>query len=174
MYETDVSAQCAQTRQDPWFPEAHVDQGRPCGHPLAEGQGAPPAFGLSSAAPRRRPAPGRIRSRRSFIQLRRTQAKGRSGPITVAFVEKGTPEGGPSAGYAVGRRVGTAVTRNRLRRRLRALVTELVPDLPDGAYLVSAGPGAVSLTAAELGRDLRRATQRAITHRDENSQVGRQ
>ncbi len=139
MYETDVPAQCAQTRQDPRFPKANVDQSRSGGHPLAPGKGTSPAIGLSSSQLSRYQAPDRIRSRRTFSALRRTPARGRSGPVTVAFVEAAAPGTGLVAGYAVGCRVGTAVARNRLRRRLRASMAEQTPRLPEGAYLVSVG-----------------------------------
>jgi ribonuclease P protein component len=46
--------------------------------------------------------------------------------------------------------VGSAPTRNRLRRRLRAVVRDQAPRLAPGAYLLGAGPAAVSLTPAEL------------------------
>ncbi|MDP8992369.1 MAG: ribonuclease P protein component [Actinomycetota bacterium] len=73
----------------------------------------------------------------------------RRGPVTVAFVA-GEPDGPVRVAYAVGRRAGGAVQRNRLRRRLRALVWELGHHLGPGAYLVSAGPEARSLSAGEL------------------------
>ena len=72
MYETDVPAQCAQTRQDPRFPQANVDQSRSGGHPFPTGQGAPPAHRLTAGLPT--PRPGPIRSQRVFAALRQSPA----------------------------------------------------------------------------------------------------
>jgi ribonuclease P protein component len=58
--------------------------------------------------------------------------------------------------YAVPRAVGGAVERNRLRRRLRAAVRELEAELvPGGAYLLSAGPAAMSIGPRQLEDTLR-------------------
>lgn len=65
--------------------------------------------------------------------------------------------GPPRVAYAIGRSAGNAVVRNRVRRRLRAAVAEHADRLrPATAYLVSAGPGAVAMSAAELSRTLAR------------------
>lgn len=62
-----------------------------------------------------------------------------------------TAPGEPCVAYAVGRSVGNAVERNRLRRRLRAVVRGHAALLqPDTAYLLSAGPRAAAMTAADL------------------------
>jgi ribonuclease P protein component len=64
--------------------------------------------------------------------------------------------------YALGKKLGGAVVRNRLRRRLRAIVITEGIELSPGAYLVSAGPGATTLSFDELrvamGQALRAAT----------------
>ena len=161
MYETDVPAQCAQTRQDARFSEADVDQGRPSGPPGPAGQGAPPAHGLTGT-PHGRARPAPIRSRRLFLALRQASARGRSGPVGVTFVQV-RGQAAPSVGYAVGRRVGPAVVRNRLRRRIRAVVDELSSELDDGAYLVTVAPGAVGLSAAELRASVGGALRQAMT-----------
>jgi ribonuclease P protein component len=72
--------------------------------------------------------------------------------VTITYVDG---EGATRArvAYAVSRGVGGAVERNRLRRRLRAVVRELGTELDPGAYLVGAGPEAVTLAFDEL-RDL--------------------
>ncbi len=163
MYETDVPAQCAQTRQDPRFSQANVDQGRTGGHPLPTGQGAPPALRLTARLALSRIGP--IRSQPVFAALRQSSARGRSGPIRVAFVQVKEPVG-PVVGYAVNRRVGTAVVRNRLRRRIRAVMRELAPRLEDGAYLVSAAPGATVLPPSELRDAVTRAATRALAGRE--------
>ena len=69
----------------------------------------------------------------------------------------------PRLAFAIGRRSGGAVVRNRLRRRLRATFVAL-PDLPGGAYLVSAGPEAVSAPPAELAAALGEAVLAAAGH----------
>ena len=90
----------------------------------------------------------------------------------MAFVEATAPDVGVCAGYAVGRRVGTAVARNRVRRRLRAVVAARAPELPGGAYLVSAGPGAIALRPAELEVALTQAMQRATRRRRRHAPGG--
>ena len=89
----------------------------------------------------------RIRDRRTFVTLRATGGRGRSGPVSITVVpsDDGTP---PRAAFAIGTRVGPAVERNRLRRRLRALLAELAPS--SGAYLISVGPTAAALGYTEL------------------------
>jgi len=162
MYETDVPAQCAQTRQETRFPQANVDEGGPGDHPGPASQRTPPALGLTSAGgSSARPRPGRIRSRRIFAELRRSPDRGRCGPLSASFVRLPGGER-PLVGYAVGRRVGNAVVRNRLRRRMRAVLQELAAGLPPGAYLVTAGSGATSLSAAELRGALEEALRRAV------------
>jgi len=57
-------------------------------------------------------------------------------------------------GYAIGRHAGNAVQRNRIRRRLRAAVerAEREGRLAPGAYLVGAGPEALTMSFTELER----------------------
>ena len=68
----------------------------------------------------------------------------------------------PRVAYSVGKKVGPAVVRNQVKRRLRAIVTELarptgtLPPGP-GAYLVSVGPDAASLSYAGLAKTVRGA-----------------
>ncbi|MGB7051825.1 MAG: ribonuclease P protein component [Acidimicrobiales bacterium] len=111
------------------------------------------------------PRIGRIRSQRVFAALRKAPARGRSGPIGVSFAQVAEP-GGPLVGFAVSRRVGGAVVRNRLRRRIRAVMRDLAPSLQDGAYLVSAAPGATMVAASELREAVTRATQQALARRE--------
>lgn len=63
--------------------------------------------------------------------------------------------------YAIGKRFGGAVERNRCRRRLRAVIRELVADMPPGAYLIGAGPGAGDLAFRELRERVFEAVRRA-------------
>ena len=106
---------------------------------------------------------GPIRSRHTHEALRRSSSRGRSGSLTVVFLEqKSWSEAEVS--YAISRRVGTAVVRNRLRRRLKAIMTELAPSLVAGAYVVRTGPGSSTLDYEELRAAMSRALERA-THR---------
>lgn len=98
----------------------------------------------------------RVSGRAAFEALRRGAARGRCGPISVAFTRADSAPV-PRVGYAVGRRVGHAVERNRLRRRLRAAVAELEVELLPGSYLVSASPEACGLGYEELKSKLSRA-----------------
>lgn len=96
---------------------------------------------------------GRVRGAATFRELRRSEHRARSGPLSVTWLP--TPvDGPPRLAFAIGRSVGTAVVRNRIRRRLRALFTELAPELRPGTYLVSAGPAAATLDYGELRRTL--------------------
>ena len=69
--------------------------------------------------------------------------------MTVTFVDT-SPSDPPQVAYAIGSKVGGAVVRNRLRRRLRAIAHEAAPQLPPGAYLITAAPAAADLTFGEL------------------------
>lgn len=64
--------------------------------------------------------------------------------------------------YAINRQVGNAVTRNRLRRRLRSILSGHVSSLPNGAYLVRAGPEASRLEFYELKVAMSRALEHAV------------
>ncbi|HUY64841.1 MAG TPA: ribonuclease P protein component [Acidimicrobiales bacterium] len=98
----------------------------------------------------------RIRDRTTFEALRRSGKRARRGSVTVTYLlDAEAPV--PRVAYAVGKRVGNAVVRNRLRRRLRAAAGEAQgPDraLAPGAYLISVGPAAGSLTYEELKREV--------------------
>jgi len=170
MDETDLSAERAQTRQDPRFPQADVDQGRPGSDPVPEGEGTPQALRVSTGTTAGTPRASRlgpIRSRRTFEALRSTPNRGRSGPVSVSFLEK------PSCSelelaFSISRRVGNAVVRNRLRRRLKAIMGDQVHSLPPGAYVVHAGPEGPQRSFEELRvateRALGRATDRTAAH----------
>ena len=108
---------------------------------------------------------GRVRDQHTFRALRRSGARGRSGPVAVTAVVDLAPGAGDTAqarvAFAVGRQVGPAVVRNRVRRRLRAAAREL--DLRPGAYLVGAGPEAVGLSYPELQQHLAEAVRKATS-----------
>ena len=168
MDEADLSTQRAQTRQDSRFPQADVDQGRSGCHPVAPGEGSQASVGVTSGPTGgpRRPGVGPVRSRETFAELRRNSSRGRSGPVSVSFVDRPIWDR-PQVAYAVNRNVGTAVQRNLLRRRMRAIVSELSTGLPVGAYVVRSSPGGPTLEFNELkvvmSQALEKATNRAST-----------
>jgi ribonuclease P protein component len=108
---------------------------------------------------------GRVRDQRTFRALRRSGRRARSGPVAVtALLDAGSQAGQGEVArvaFAVGRRVGPAVVRNRVRRRLRAAVREL--DVPPGAYLVAASPGAVGVPYLQLRGHLEMAIGQATS-----------
>jgi len=163
MHETHLSAERAEAGEDPWLPQAYVDQGRPGGDPVAPGEGTPSPVGVT-AAPHRASAlvmgVAPIRSRHTFEALRRTRQRGRSGPLAVAFAPNHSWSACQVA-FAINRQVGNAVIRNRLRRRLRSILAGQAPCLPAGAYLVRTGPGAPKLTFNELKVAMSRALEQA-------------
>lgn len=166
MDETHISTQRPQASQDARVPQADVDESRPSGHSVASGEGAPTAIGVISGgttSPRSTATIGPVRSRHTHEALRRSSSRGRSGPLTVAFVEDSSWSGAEVA-YAINRKVGIAVVRNRLRRRLKAIMAEMAPSLPAGAYVVRAGPDAPSLGFEELKVAMSQALKKA-THR---------
>ena len=164
MDETYLPAERAQTGEDPRFPEADVDQGRPGGDPVAPGEGTPSPVGVTSG--RRPPAVlAPVRSRRTFEDLRRARARGRSGPLSVVFVPQSTWSRCEVA-YAINRKLGNAVTRNRLRRRLRSILCGQAPSLPAGAYLIGTGPGAPLLAFDELKVAMSQALELALRRAD--------
>jgi len=105
-----------------------------------------------------------VRSRRTFEQLRQHGAKGRSGPLTISFLQQ-PPWSGVEIAYAVNRRVGSAVVRNRLKRRLRAIVSERASSLPAGSYVVRATPGGALLGFNELRVAMNQALDKATNGR---------
>ena len=166
MDEADVPTQRAQARQDTRFPEADVDQGRTGRDPVAPGEGTPAPVGVNQGGPTPRAgaAVRPIRSRNTFADLRRPSGRGRSGPLSVSFVDR--PDWDRSeVAYAVNRKVGNAVERNLLRRRMRAIVADRAADLPTGAYLVRSGPEGPALEFRELKVAMSRAMEKA-TKRD--------
>jgi ribonuclease P protein component len=158
MDETYLSAQRTEAREDARVPQAHVDQGRPGGDPVAPGEGTSSPVGvISGGSPVRTLTP--IRSRRTFEDLRRSRVRGRSGPLAVVFVPQSTWSRCEVA-YAINRKLGNAVTRNKLRRRLRSILSGT--PLPAGAYLVRTGPEAPQLAFDELKVAMSQALDQAL------------
>lgn len=164
MDEADLSTQRAQARQDARFPQADVDQGRTGRHPVASGEGTPAPVGVTDKAmgQSRRPGVGPVRSRETFADLRRSTSRGRSGPVSVSFVDRPGWDR-PQAAYAVNRKVGNAVQRNLLRRRMRAILSELAEGLPTGAYVVRSSPDGPTLEFNELKVAMSQALEKAIS-----------
>ena len=171
MNETDLPTERTQTGQDPRFPQADVDQGRPSGDSLPSGEGTPSAVGVTrGASPGAGPATrvGPVRSRRTFEALRTSSRRGRAGPISVSFIEQPSCSRAEMA-FAINRRVGNAVVRNRLRRRLKAIASERATRLPVGAYMVHTGPAGPGLTFEELRTAMSQALERATGSRRASS-----
>jgi ribonuclease P protein component len=162
MDEADLSTQRAQARQNTRIPQADVDQGRPGSHSVAPGEGtqAPVRVSPGPTGRPRRPGVGAVRSRETFADLRRSTSRGRSGPLSVSFVERPDWDR-PQVAYAVNRKVGNAVQRNLLRRRLRAIVSDQASGLPTGAYVVRSGNSAPTLEFNELKVAMSQALERA-------------
>ena len=119
---------------------------------------------------RGRPGIGPVRSRETFADLRRSSSRGRSGPVSVSFVER--PEWDrPQVAYAVSRKVGNAVQRNLLRRRMRAIMSQQAEKLQVGAYIVQSNPDGRSLEFNELKVAMSQALEKATSRTP--SQAGR-
>ena len=105
--------------------------------------------------------PDRVRTRRQFARFASPDARGRSGPVRVVFVDD-QPEGrGLAAAYTISRKVGNAVVRNRIRRRLRVLLDEVHTSVRSGTYLIKCGNETGSLSYDQLRSHLHEALERA-------------
>jgi len=150
--EAHLSAQCPSTLQASRVSPSHVDPSRSGRVALPSSQGSPQAVGLI----------WRIRDRRTFLELRRSGRRVRSGVLTVTFVpdppDRHDP---PRVAFAVPRRVGPAVVRNRIRRRIRSSLRTLMDispsSVPPGAYLFSVRPEAQTRTYEALSIDVQQA-----------------
>ncbi len=139
--EAHLSAQCSPPIQEARLPcpdEYPSGSRRP---QVASRQGARPPVGLT----------GRIRTRETFVRLRREGHRVRIEPFWCTHLIEPTSTTVDLA-FAINRTVGNAVTRNRLRRRLRAILVEL--PLPPGSYLVGCRPAAAELTYDQVRRKL--------------------
>lgn len=158
MDEANVPTQCAQAGQDARVPEADVDTGRAGRAARPPGQGPASALGLIPPDTRLGRPPGPVRGRRAFEDLRRSGRTGRSGPISVTYLEPQTTSG-PQMAFAIRRTAGTAVERNRLRRRLRAIAT--ATPLRPGTYLVRPTDRAIRMNFSQLTGPFCEAVARA-------------
>lgn len=164
MDEADLPTQRAQTRQNSRLSQADVDEGRPGRDPVAPGEGAPAPVGVTPDASGRSPrhGVGPVRSRETFVDLRRSSSRGRSGPVSVSFVDRPDWDR-PQVAYAVNRKVGNAVQRNLLRRRMRAIMSEQALQLPVGAYVVRGGREGPTLEFNELKVAMSQALEKATS-----------
>jgi len=153
--EAHVPAERPSTRQASRVPASYVRPGWSTGHSLPSPQGPSPAIGLI----------WRIGDQATFAALRRAP-KGRSGPVTVAYLAPSVVQDQPPAvAFAIGRKVGPAVVRNKLRRRLRA-ISRMLSGTANGLvrghfYQVSLRPGAELLSFDELTSSVQDAVRRS-------------
>jgi ribonuclease P protein component len=146
MREADVPAQQSEAQEDARFSRADADPRWPSRDPVAPPAGPQASRGLI----------WRIRDRATFEALAEARTH-RAGPVRIRQVASGRDEP-PRVAYAVGRPVGDAVRRNRLRRRLRAAIRQHEALLAPGhAYLVSAGPEALTMSYPALSDAVARA-----------------
>lgn len=150
MSEAYVSTQQPQAGQEARLPQADVHPGGSGGPEGPPAQGPGPAVRLI----------WRVERRELFLALRSAR-RGRSGPLTVAYLPGDAAEP-PRVAFAVGRKVGGAVVRNRLRRQLRALVRDPDLPLPAGTYLIAAAPAAAGASSGQLAHDLGEALRRVL------------
>ncbi len=161
MDETYLSTQRAQARQDSRLSQADVDEGRTSCDQGTPCEGTPAPVGVTDERSAR-VGVGPIRSRQTFAAMRRPTGRGRSGPISVSYVEH--PDWDRiEVAYAVNRKVGGAVVRNLLRRRMRAILAERAGELEAGAYLLRSGPEGPSLDFHELKVAMSQAIEKATT-----------
>lgn len=161
MDETYVPTQRSQACQDARVSQEDVDQGGPSSNSRPSGQGPSTPVGLSAGTHGSSPRLGRIDARDTFVALRRSPHRGRSGPIAVRFLpDEGS--GSVQAAYAISRKVGNAVVRNRLRRRMRAIIAAHTGDVPPGAYVFSSDPAGAELRFDQLELVMVQAVERAV------------
>ena len=98
-------------------------------------------------------------SRRSFVALRKSPHRGRSGPIQVSFVSL-EEDDEVQVAFAISKKCGGAVQRNLIRRRLRGAASEILVGHPTGAYLVRTEPAARDCSYSELFRNLEESLEK--------------
>jgi ribonuclease P protein component len=153
MREAHVPAQHPAAQEAPRVPVPYAHQERPRRAQIPASAGPLPSVGLI----------GRVRGRATFAALARAPRHGR-GSITVRSIP-GADDTPPRVAYGVGRGTGGAVVRNRARRRLRAAVRECETQLASGAaYLVTAGPEALTMPFGQLVETLQALFKAARPH----------
>jgi ribonuclease P protein component len=140
MREAHVPTEHPAAEEAPRVPVSHAHPGR-----SGRAQGPSPAGPHASVG-----LIGRVRRRADFAALARAQRHAR-GSLAVRAIP-GPEKTPPRVAYGLaGRAGGGAVARNRVRRRLRAAARECEGQLaPGAAYLVSAGPEALTMPFADL------------------------
>jgi len=136
--EADLPAEQPEAQEEARVSRSDADARRPCGAAEAPGTRPGPTVGLI----------WRVRGHATFRDLSRAPAQ-RRGPLWMRHLPQPAGEP-PRIAYAIGRRVGSAPVRNRLRRRLREAMRAEAERLAPGAYLLGAGPTAVTLSPREL------------------------
>ena len=129
--EADLSAQCAQAKNEAWFSRSHEYSGWTFSPDPPPSKEADAAFRVIEA----------LSGRRSFERLRTEGMRRGRGPLRL--VSRPAPAHKPTQsakiGFSISRRVGNAVQRNRIRRRIRAILRDISRDnpsiLPPGDYL---------------------------------------
>src|SRR5438309_803898 len=160
--ETDISAECAPTEENPWVPRADEDQGRAEGVETPAGQGAQTADRLTGRFPRHE----RLTTGSDFQALFQRGKRVDRPSMTILWCESVDAR---RVGFAVSRQVRRAVAKNRVRRRLReayratraAAPARGLPTvfLPDAAGSAGAAPG-------RAGGDARHSPARSSDPRD--------
>ncbi|PYM48417.1 MAG: ribonuclease P protein component [Candidatus Rokuibacteriota bacterium] len=149
--ETDISAECAPTEENPWVPRADEDQGRAEGVETPAGQGAQTADRLTGRFPRHE----RLTTGSDFQALFQRGKRVDRPSMTILWCESVDAR---RVGFAVSRQVRRAVAKNRVRRRLREAYRATRAAAPARAMLVVIGkPSALSEPFATLANQLRGA-----------------
>src|SRR2546427_167430 len=149
--ETDISAECAPTEENPWVPRADEDQGRAEGVETPAGQGAQTADRLTGRFPRHE----RLTTGSDFQALFQRGKRVDRPSMTILWRESVDAR---RVGFAVSRQVRRAVAKNRVRRRLREAYRATRAAAPARAILVAIGkPLARSEPVATLANQLRGA-----------------
>jgi ribonuclease P protein component len=88
----------------------------------------------------------RLTKRGSFKFVYNNGAHTREGALSLTYVKGRTRK----VGFSVSNKLGKAIVRNKLKRRLRSVVRGLIPRMAFVQAVVSAKPGAETLTYAQL------------------------
>src|SRR5437667_12095016 len=107
--ETDISAECAPTEENPWVPRADEDQGRAEGVETAASQGAQTADRLTGRFPRHE----RLTTGADFQAIVQRGKRIDRPSMIILWRDSVDPR---RVGFAVSRQVRPAAAKNRVRR----------------------------------------------------------